>query len=115
MKITIPSKTFLLGDYISLLGGPVLVLNTEPVFQCLLEKSSGDQTIPHYFGIHPESTAGKFIQRFANDFAGYDLTFFDPHQGAGGFGASSAQFVMVYKLWKYFPSPLAGEGARRAD
>src|SRR5690606_39000184 len=104
-----PSKTFLLGDYLSLLGGPALLLNTEPRFQGLLEsiqptvKSSAIadkiQAIEPYPGIHPQSPAGKFLQRHASDFADCNLTFFDPHQGAGGFGASSAQFLMVYALW----------------
>ena len=101
IKITAPSKTFLVGDYISLLGGPILVLNTEPRFQLLVtlqgqdEKSVVTDTSAFF---HPDSPAGKFLTQYASDFAGYHLTFFDPHQGAGGFGASSAQFVMLYAL-----------------
>lgn len=92
--ITAPSKTFLVGEYVALTGGPTLILNTTPRFELKISQ----QKIQSHFavnGINLESPAGKFLQQNTNDFSSYQLQFLDPYQGAGGFGASSAQFAMV--------------------
>lgn len=88
MKWSIPAKTFLLGEYAALLGGPAIVLTTLPCFEVALSNKPGLQ------GIHPDSPAGRWwIQQ------GYDqqgIQWDDPYQGCGGLGASSAQFLGVY-------------------
>ncbi len=99
-SLSIPSKTFLLGEYITLVGGPALVLNTEPRFQLQVDyQTPSKKVIVH--GISTTSPAGKFIAHHAKQFKGYTLTFIDPHQTQGGFGASSAQFALVSMLVKF--------------
>lgn len=95
LEISVPSKTFLLGEYVALLGGPSLILSTEPRFQLHVNQSPKSSSV---VGIHPQSAAGKFLQNYADVFAGYQLEFIDPYSGLGGLGASSAQFVMVLAL-----------------
>jgi mevalonate kinase len=92
--IRIPSKTFLAGEYLALCGGPSLVLNTPPVFELYCQVT--DDT--RLEGIHPESPAGRFWADHQSSFANLTLQFMDPHQGRGGFGASTAQFAMLYQL-----------------
>jgi mevalonate kinase len=86
-KLSVPSKTFLVGEYIVLQGGPALLLTTSP-----------------YFTLDTENNY-----------------FIDPYQGLGGFGASSAKFVLAekakghvdpWKIWQlYRVSGLLGSGA----
>ena len=49
-------------------------------------------------GIHKDSPAGKLIQQHPLFFNQFDLEFFDPHLGRGGWGASTAQFLAAYAL-----------------
>ncbi|MDF1827058.1 MAG: hypothetical protein P1U39_02130 [Legionellaceae bacterium] len=84
---SIPAKTFLLGEYAALQGGPAIVLTTTPCFEVSL---SQEQISP---AIHPDSPAGLFWSS-----AGIEaqLTWHDPYDGIGGLGASSAQFLGAY-------------------
>lgn len=87
MTYTAPSKTFLIGEYAVLAGSPALVACTAPWFEL---RPATDAT-----SIHPLSPAGRFLSDHQ-----YKLTecaFVDPHQGQGGFGASSAQFLLCYQ------------------
>lgn len=88
----IPSKTYLLGEYIVLDAGPCLILNTPPYFEVNITKEV--QETKHTF--HPQSSAGLWIQKNAHFFENTQIDFFDPHQGKGGFGASGAEFLAVY-------------------
>lgn len=94
-QISVPSKTFLLGEYAVLKGHAAILLATEPRFKLIAAKnphSTFDAT-----NIHPESPAGKLL--IQDDFyRQYEINFIDPYHGLGGFGASSAQFVMLYAL-----------------
>ncbi len=87
----IPSKTFLLGEYAVLQGGPALLLCSEPYFS-----SSGSFPIDEN-PFHAESAAGKFWGKTAKALAQESTKFIfkDPHQGRGGFGASGAEFVAL--------------------
>lgn len=80
----VPSKTFLVGEYIALKGYPSLVLTGSPFFTGQAAKVGN---------VHPKSPAGRLLAG-----TGYELSFFDPHEGRGGFGASTAQFLMAYRL-----------------
>jgi mevalonate kinase len=93
---SIPGKTFLLGEYLALQGGPTLVALTQPCFQIKVQSGQGKIE-----GIHLESPAGKFIQSKSDLFEKYDLSFFDPYSGKGGFGASTAQFLASYAFWSH--------------
>jgi mevalonate kinase len=86
-KLSVPSKTFLVGEYIVLQGGPAILLSTPPCFEVITENNQ----------------------------------FIDPYLGLGGFGASSAKFVLAEKakghddpwgIWRsYRESGLLGSGA----
>ncbi len=97
ITLTAPSKTFLVGEYIALSGGPTLILNTQPRFELTASISENDLPSKQQ-GIRIHSPAGKFIKLFQQQFLGNKLSFKDPHKGTGGFGASSAQFAMVLAL-----------------
>jgi mevalonate kinase len=90
MKSVIPAKTFLLGEYVAISGGPALVLTTSPCFEvaCLVEH--------HLQGIHPDSPAGLWWQAHADVLPGFSWV--DPYDGLGGMGASSAQFLGLFQL-----------------
>lgn len=98
MKLSCPSKTFLCGEYGVLLGGQALVLTHEPRFQLNISHSKEKSSFPKW--LHKESPAGKLYlenRSFAEDF---QIEFFDPHSGGGGFGASGAQFLMLYYFFR---------------
>lgn len=83
----IPAKTFLLGEYIALIGGPAVLLTTTPCFTLSLKTTTDIQDI------HQESPAGRWWQQ--QDLK-YNLAWQDPYHGIGGLGASSAQFLGAY-------------------
>ncbi|RUQ96154.1 mevalonate kinase family protein [Legionella septentrionalis] len=88
MKWQIPAKTFLLGEYAALAGGPALLLTTEPCFAVNLTYAGNTD------GVHVLSPAGVWWAKNAPENAG--LSWHDPYHGRGGMGASSAQFLGVY-------------------
>lgn len=90
----IPSKTYLLGEYIVLDSGPCLILNTPPCFTVNIHFTQKGQVPKPSF--HPQSSAGLWLQKNAHFFVHAQIDFFDPHQGKGGFGASGAEFLAVY-------------------
>jgi mevalonate kinase len=92
MNFTAGSKTFLVGEYSVLYGGCAVVLITPPAFE--LRAAVGETSL---LGIEKESPAFRFYE--SHDFADLAIEFIDPHNGSGGFGASSAQFVMLYQLY----------------
>jgi len=88
MTWAIPAKTFLVGEYVALWGGPAIVLTTSPCFEISLTNQEG------LHGIHPESPAGRWWNNQRIQHMG--LQWSDPYQGCGGVGASSAQFLGAY-------------------
>lgn len=95
VTLKIPSKTFLLGEYGALLGEAALLAATGPSFQVRPLKEARLE------GIAPESPAGQLWQKEKLPFG---LEVVDPHQGAGGFGASGAQFLGAWFFAKAFKS-----------
>lgn len=93
-KISIPGKTFLAGEYLVLQGGSALVAMTSPRFEMKLEPGTGVVE-----GIHPKSPAGEFLAHHSDFKNKYNFTFQDPYK-IGGFGASTAQFLAVYRAWQ---------------
>lgn len=94
MIFSAKSKTFLVGEYCVTCGGSAIVLCTPPSF--LLKV--GDKGPEMLKGIRASSPAFAFYERYRDVFKGLFIKFYDPHIRAGGFGASSAQFSMLYKL-----------------
>lgn len=99
LVFSIPGKTFIAGEYLALHGGPTLLLASEPRFELHVNPGQGRSST-----IHPQSPAGKLITEQLHYFSQFDLEFVDPHQGRGGFGASTAQFLGVYALLMWGPS-----------
>lgn len=103
MTLSVPGKTFLVGEYVALAGGPSLVLATSPRF-VLKVTSTDDETGVCPF--NPPSPGGKLWARSQSIVKGHQFEFVDPHAGKGGLGASSAQFALLYAwLLKSKPKP----------
>lgn len=90
-----PSKTFLIGEYAALKPAPSVLIHTAPRFTLTVQPNG----VPEYMGFSKGSPAHRFLQRYAPD-TGHRWIFHDPHQGSGGFGASSAQFLMTYAAYR---------------
>lgn len=93
LQISVPSKTFLCGEYLALQGGLSVILGTQPRFVLRVQKKTEANKIPPPF--HPDSPAGKLRESNLAFFEQFEFDFIDPHNGKGGFGASSAQFVLL--------------------
>lgn len=93
MKIKIPSKTFLWGEYSALLGGAAGLLTSPPCFELEIQTKAPVDT-PLF---HKDSPAGKLIAKYQteSDFSAKELdyNFFDPHDLKGGFGRSTAEYL----------------------
>jgi mevalonate kinase len=94
---SVPGKVFLLGEYAVLARLPCVVIAVGPRFHT--RRISGADLGE----IHPESPAGKLLAWSEKTLspeirskALEDLEFNDPLSGAGGFGASTAQFALIY-------------------
>lgn len=94
-RLSAPGKTFLVGEYLALAGGPSILLSTGPRFQ-LKASLRSEEDAPMPFA--PQSPAGRLIAHYPRDFQDYQFKFTDPHSGAGGLGASSAQWALLYAL-----------------
>jgi mevalonate kinase len=94
VEFSVAGKTFMAGEYLALLGGPALILSTEPRFRLQVSKTSNSKN-----PFHPESPAGRLWSSFSQFFSQYKLRFNDPYQ-IGGFGASSAQFALLHAFWQ---------------
>lgn len=96
--VRVPSKTFVFGEYSALVGGPALLVTTEPYFEFKLKLRDKRKTTQPYV-LHPDSPAGLYLSRLKQDSV-WDiesLKFDYPH---GGLGQSSAEFLAVYRTNK---------------
>lgn len=93
--IEVPSKTFLVGEYLAINGTASLVMATEP---CFFIKTIADKN----FGFHADSPAGCLRQQLQLQDIGFSVL--DPHQGRGGFGRSTAEYLAVYLYKQYCQS-----------
>ncbi len=111
-EVLVPGKTFLVGEYLALAGGPSVVANTQPCFRFRWTLHAGsasarkaDEASQIEHGFHPESPAGKFLNRLnGSQLLGNQravIEFHDPHFGKGGLGASTAEFLgaWVFEKW----------------
>jgi mevalonate kinase len=80
----IPAKTFFLGEYLALFGGPACLALTHTSFS--LDKTKR---------LHPQSPAQKLWQAKTGQSSNWGLA--DPYQGKGGLGASGAEFLLAYQ------------------
>src|SRR4051812_12557045 len=91
-----PGKVFVLGEYAVLDGRPAVVASVGPRFSMDVREG----TAP--FHPHPQSPVARLMD-WADRAGAYDssemkLDFQDPFHGAGGFGASTAQFALAYRV-----------------
>lgn len=87
LAVEVPSKTFVIGEYLAINGTASMIMATEPSFFVKIIK---DKT----FGFHSESPAGRLKEKYHQKDHGF--SFFDPHEGRGGFGRSTAEYLAVY-------------------
>ena len=92
VEMSCPAKTFLIGEYGVLDGGPAILLNTKEAFRCRVYKSSH----PNSHEFSTKSPVGQWIDRHSREFEGIFFDWHDPYKGKGGLGFSSAQFNIVY-------------------
>lgn len=95
MRFYAGSKTFLVGEYNVLFGGDGIVLINEPNFSLTAAKSDKSSLT----GIPPKSPGYKFYEAHKDVFRNFSINFEDPHKMRGGWGASSAQYSLLYKLF----------------
>ena len=99
LVLSVPSKTFLLGEYVALNGGPAIIMQTEPRFLMEVESISDDRESKEIQNpFHQDSIAGKLFCKKNSIFSDKRISFIDPHNGSGGWGRSSAEFALLYAL-----------------
>lgn len=102
LTLSAPSKTFLSGEYAVMAGAPAIVLLTEPRFRMDVTKGSGQVV-----GIPEGSPARKWLALRRPLLSELKIEFHDPHGGAGGLGASGAQFLLSHCLTTFLQSSFA--------
>jgi mevalonate kinase len=80
----VPSKTFLLGEYLAMQGGPAILALTSPCFSPNPQQR-----------LHPDCMAARLWRDYKGNDCDWGLA--DPYHGKGGLGASSAEFVIAYQ------------------
>ena len=92
---SIPGKVFILGEYLALAGGGALIATVPPRFQMVVSASQLNPVLSKLN--HPESPISR-LNEWAQkqNYPDFHFTFTDPLEGAGGFGASTAEFGMAY-------------------
>lgn len=106
LRLSVPSKSFFLGEYLALTGGWSLLAATLPRFGLRVVEGSGAVR-----GVASGSPAGRFIAAHSDVFSRTDIEFVDPHSGTGGWGASAAQFLMCYAARQRMRENAADAGA----
>jgi hypothetical protein len=89
----IAGKVFLLGEYGVLAGGAAIVAAVGPRFEF---RQGLDQGGP-LSGLHADSPAARLLRDLGKSGEAGRYSFKDPYFGAGGFGASTAQFALVHE------------------
>lgn len=92
LRLSLPSKTFLLGEYLALGTGPSIVVSHEPRFEFKF-------TVGEFLkSVHSESPAGLYYKQCQKDVGPMQMEMTKPTKSIGGFGESTAQFLA---LWHY--------------
>ena len=98
MKIFVPGKTFLVGEYAVLVGGPALGLATKPYFEFDWLGDEADTDLNHeillnekYF--HPDSPAGLLLHKYKHKMKFYFKDHYLEKGVMGGFGRSTAEYL----------------------
>jgi mevalonate kinase len=99
MIFSAKSKTFLVGEYAVLFGGRAILLATDPEFQLVVSRIDSREAI--LTGMAESSPGFLFFRKYRRVFDHLEIKFLDPYDGGGGFGASSAQYVLLYRLYSH--------------
>jgi hypothetical protein len=108
--LSIPLKTFLLGEYYVLRSGEALVLSSGPRFLFHVEKMAlplGTMDFQAQLieaGFPAESPAHMRLLQKSEILKNIKFSFVDPLNGKGGFGASTAQYLCAELLIRLFGS-----------
>ena len=89
--LSVPAKAFILGEYAVLGGLPAVVATFGPRFGLRFRESEKTGEL-----FDPRSPAGLLAARANPPLATARYQFEDPFEGTGGFGASTAQFALLY-------------------
>lgn len=89
-ELSVGSKIFLIGEYQVLNGGSALLSVLEPRFRMFVKPGNGN-----FKGLPQGSPADRYFKKNYDFFEKWDFEFEDPHQGCGGFGASTAQIALL--------------------
>lgn len=89
MILSCPMKTFLLGEYLALKGGPTLLACTGPRFELEVTQGQGENPF------HPQSPAGKLWASRIDRTANWQARFVSSQVGSG-FGGSTAEFLLLW-------------------
>ncbi len=95
-ELSVGSKVFLFGEYQVLKTGKAFLTTLEPRFKLQIKQLQFNRGSGKVQGIPEGSPADRFLKKESLFFSAWDLVFIDPHLGAGGFGASTAQFALVH-------------------
>ena len=93
IEISCPAKTFVLGEYGVLDGGPAILINSAPRFACRISENSKPVSA---FNFPEKSPVGQWFKENQKIFQNVSLEWLDPYKGKGGLGFSSAQFNILY-------------------
>lgn len=96
IELSVPSKTFLFGEYAVLEGAPGVLLAHGPRFRLIVDTDRKGECL----GISPQSPGGQWLRKKSDMFTTAGICFVDCYGGKGGFGASAAQFVLVH-AWSH--------------
>lgn len=84
-----------MGEYSVLFGGDAILLATDPQFSLTYDRSNETKLC----NVNKHSPAYEFYLSNLKHFVNLNISFVDPYSESGGFGASSAQFTLLYKLY----------------
>lgn len=96
---SVAGKVFILGEYAVLAGRPALVAAVEPRFRLSRGEPHGRAGGWEPSSASPAGRLLEFIRRRVGADRTANLRFVDPHEGCGGFGASTAQFALLYRVF----------------
>lgn len=88
----IPAKTFLIGEYAALFDDPAIIFTSKPYFTLELHQNKADLQ-----GIHEHSPAGLLWKKHEK-LKEHGFSWHCPYNNIGGLGASSAQFIGMYRF-----------------
>ena len=101
-ELSAPGKVFLCGEYAALAGLPAAVLCLAPRFRAVKRGPVSGQSFSDFPVRSPVGRLLHWARAFSSDLPELG-EFLDPVQGAGGFGASTAQFILAYtQLARHF-------------